>query len=372
MAIMKPPPLLYYPDFYPNATWLRAVLLLNEEVCRIVPNDVPLDDPEQLRQIEGELGALTKISPEYFHTEPYTTSAEWLDRTFGIISRDLRAGRDSENRLKMTISNGKTSFPGNVFVYDQKLSGRMRELLAKHGLVDPDIQGIVEKLHGEVKGLMIPAAAANAVLSFIADTIAREEGFTAITNQPLDFAMNTLLGLNIPTRPPSGAHEGILAGVFASVLIPKEIGVIPFSDYKILRERSTEVRIAFAQFVQECSRTGGLQRIENATTLQRRIERSGRELEKEFQQFQTGASKALRLVKQWWPLTVGGVLAIAQDVVPPQWALTFGIAAQIEKFAHQTALPPADRTKQTVFNLTAKLGQDVRDLPRIPELLATR
>jgi hypothetical protein len=368
---MKSPPLLYYPDFYPDAAWLRAVLLLNDEVCRIVPNDAPLDDPEPLRQIEGELGALTKISPEYVHTEPYSTSAEWLDRAFRLISRELRAGRDSR-KLQISISDGKMNYHGNVLVYDQKLSRRMREMLVEHDLVDPTLQNLVAELHGDVKGLMIPAAAANAVLSFIADSIARQEGFTAITNQSLDFAMNTLLGLNIPTRPPSGAHEGVLAGVYASVLIPKEIGAIPFSDYKILRERSTDVRAAFAKFVQECSRAGGLQRIESATTLQRRIERSGRELAKEFEKFQTSGSKALRLVKQWWPFTVGGVLAIAQDVVPPQWALTFGVAAQVAKFAHQAALPPAHGTKETVFNLAAQFGNDIRALPRIPELLAAR
>jgi hypothetical protein len=368
---MKSPPLLYYPDFYPDAAWLRAVLLLNDEVCRIVPNDVQLDDPESLRQIEGELGALTKISPEYVHTNPYSTAAEWLDRTFLLISRELRAGKDSR-RLQISISGGQTNYHGNVLVYDQKLSRRMREMLVEHDLVDPTLQELVAELHGDVKGLMIPAAAANAVLSFIADTIAREKGFTAITNQPLEFAMNTLLGLNIPVRPPSGAHEGILAGVYASVLIPKEIGEIPFSDYKILRERSADVRAAFARFVQDCSRTGGLQGIESTTTLQRRIERSGRELEREFNKFQTSGGKALRFVKQWWPFTVGGVLAIAKDVVPPQWALTFGVAAQIAKFAHQATLPPADRTKETVFNLAAKLGTDIRDLPRIPELMAAR
>lgn len=370
MPISKAPPLLYYPDFYPDAAWLRAVLLLNDEVCRIVPSDVKLDDPEPLRQIEGELGALTRISPENVHTEPYATSAEWLDRTFGIIARDLRSGADSR-QVRMSISGPNVEFPGNVFVYDQKLSSRMREMLIEHGLVDPKLQSLVGALHGE-RGLLIPAAAANAILSFIADTIARDKGFIAITNQSLDFAMNTLLGLNIPARPPSGADEGILAGVFASILIPKEIGAIPFADYKILRDRSADVRIAFAKFVQECSRTGGLHRIESATTLQKRIEERGRELAAEFEKFQTSGSKALRFVHQWWPFTVSAVLALAQDVVPPQWALTFGAAAQITKFAHQATLPPAGGTKQTVFNLAAGLGSDIRALPRITELMAAR
>ena len=370
MPISTPAPLLYYPDFYPDGAWLRAVLLLNDEVCRIVPSDVELDDPEPLRQIEGELGALTKISPEHVHTEPYTTSAEWLDRAFSVIRREV--GSESGSRkIRMSISDGKVEFPGKVFVYDQKLSERMREMLLAHGLVDANLQRSVAALHRK-KGLMIPAAAASVVLSFIADKIARDKGFNAITSQPLDFAMNTLLGLNIPARPPSGADEGILAGVLASILIPEEIGEIPFSDYKILRERSTDVRIAFARFVHECSRAGGLQRIENTTVLQQRIERCGRDLEDEFEKFQRGGRRALRFVRQWWPFTIGGVIALAQSAVPPEWALTFGIAGQVIKFTHQATLPPADGIREKVFNLSAQLGNDIRALPRISELMASR
>ncbi len=370
MELMKSPPLLYYPDFHPDPTWLRSVLLLNDEVCRIVPDDVKLDDPEPLRQIEGELGALTRISPKHVHTEPYSTSAEWLDRTFAMIGRELRAGTDQE-KMSITIANGKAQFHGNVFVYDQKLSGRMRGMLVDHGLVDPKLQKLVEALHGDVQGLMISAAAANVVLSFIADTIAREQGFTAITNQPLDFAMNTLLGLNIPARPPSGADEGMLAGVFASVLIPQEIGDIPFSDYKILRDRSADLRIAFAKFVHECSQAGGLHRIENTAALQQRVEAAGRELTKQFTKFQSTTSKALRLAEQWWPFTLGGVVAVSQTAVRPEFALGFAVAGQAIKFAQQVFLPPRDGAKEKVFNLTAQLGNEIRALPQLSQLAAT-
>src|SRR5437588_309518 len=128
MTALKAPPLLYYPDFYPDPRWLRAVLLLNDAVCRIVPSDVELDDPQSLREIEGELGALTRIAPDGAHTRPSASSAEWLDRVFGIIARELRS-RGNSSRISIRSSGGSVEFPGNVFLYQQKLSDRVREML---------------------------------------------------------------------------------------------------------------------------------------------------------------------------------------------------------------------------------------------------
>jgi len=371
MTALKAPPLLYYPDFYPDPQWLRAVLLLNDEVCRIVPKDVELDDPQALREIEGELGALTRIAPEGTHTKPYASSAEWLDRVFEIIARERRSQSDSRT-ISIRLSGSQVEFSGNVFLYDQKLSHRVREMLVSHDLIDPTVQEVAEGLHGKLGGVVIPAAAANAILSFIADSIARDRGFTAITDQSLDFAMNTLLGLDIPIRAPSGSDDGILAGVFASILVPKEIGEIPFDDYKILRERSADLRTAFAKFVQECSDACRLHRIENASRLQQRIQEHGNAVSEEFRKFQSGSAKALRFLRDWWPLTTGGMLAFAKDVFPPEWALSLGAAGQVIKFVQQATMPFPDRNKEKVFNLAAELGGDIRALPRVSQLVGAR
>src|SRR6266481_1114424 len=135
---LKPPPLLYYPDFYPNPTWLRAVLLLNDEVSRIVPKDVELADPEPLREIAGELGALSRIAPEGIHTEPYATSAEWMERAFSIIARESHSN-EKTRRISTQLSGARTEYPENILVRDEKLCARVREMLDKNRLIDPDI-----------------------------------------------------------------------------------------------------------------------------------------------------------------------------------------------------------------------------------------
>lgn len=184
--------------------------------------------------------------------------------------------------------------------------------------------------------------------------------------------MNTLLGLNVPVRPPAGSGEGSLASVFARILVPKEIGEIRFADYKILRERSGDLRSAFGEFTRECSRASRLEEIESMAYLQERIYDHAKLVSEEFRRFQTGVAASLRFVRDWWPITIGGVLALAKDVVSPEWALLFGTAGQVVKVVHEATTPTPDRNKEKVFNLAAELGDDIRSLPRVSELLAER
>ena len=69
-----------------------------------------------------------------------------------------------------------------------------------------------------------------------------------------------------------GAAEGVLAGVFASILIPKDIGQIRFEDYKILRERLKGCRHAFARLLNEYTQIARLDKIQNTTVIQKKIE----------------------------------------------------------------------------------------------------
>ncbi len=368
---MNAPPLLYYPDFYPDPTWLRAVLLLNDKLYRIVPNDVQLDDPEALREIEGELGGLGRIAPNEVHTNPYGDAADWLERTLEIIKRELNSNKDQRESC-IEFSDGRISFPGNVFVYDKKLSDRVYGMLRRNDLIDREIQELEEHLHGSRKGVVLPAAAANAILSFIADSIARDQGLTPITDQALMYAMTTMAGLHLPLKVPKGADEGLLSGAFASILLPREIGQINFSDYRILRDRSAELRRAFGNFVQQCAEACRLERIESTATLQKKIENCADDVSKEFKKFQTGTQKALRLIRDWWPLMIGGMLTLAKDLVPPEWSLTFGAAGQGVKFAQQAFMPSPNHDKEKMFSLAAALGRDVRLLPKVSQLVSSQ
>src|SRR5689334_20886536 len=65
ITLMSAYTLLYYPGFHPNAIWLRRILLLADDVVRIVPADANADDPDDLLELQNSVpGCLRAISPE--------------------------------------------------------------------------------------------------------------------------------------------------------------------------------------------------------------------------------------------------------------------------------------------------------------------
>jgi hypothetical protein len=65
MVPMSKYTLLYYPGFHPDPIWARKVLLLADELARIVPRDVNLCDPDGLRTLQDAVaGRLPTIVPE--------------------------------------------------------------------------------------------------------------------------------------------------------------------------------------------------------------------------------------------------------------------------------------------------------------------
>lgn len=370
---MRQPPLLYYPNYYPNPDWLRAVLLFNDEVKRIVPQDVNLNDPPLLKELSEGLGVLSRISPSTLQITPDFRSFEWLDQAFSILRMENEQGEKAgEEKIRTIIelsNTGSFSFPDRVFLSDQKISHIVRELLEKHQLIDHLAQDFAGEL-GETNGsTLVHPATSNIILSFIADRIARDYGLTSITDQPLGYAMTSLSGLDIPSRPPAGISEGLLAAAFANVLVPKDIGSLRFLDYKILHQRSSDMRAAFAKFVQQCHDICKLDRIESEAVLQQRVFDCAKDVGDEFSKFKTGSSKALRSIRDWWPIGIGGVLALAKDFIPKEMALEFvalgiGIKAIEKAFA-----PSPDKTKEKVFSLAAGIGYDMQFLPRVEQMM---
>ena len=367
---MKTPALLYYPDFYPKAAWLRAVLLLVDEVKRIVPDDAEVDDPDPLKEIASEIGGLTNIAPDEEQVNPDGDAKEWLAKTLRIIGTES-AAKKSPKRIEILISpNGDIEFPGRVFLYDRKLSDLVRNLLEENGLIDHRAQKFADKIGQKRPTTLVDAAASNAVLSVLASRVARDEGLTPITDQPLDFAMNALSGLHLPVRPHSGTAEGVLTAAFVKILVPKEIGDIRFSDYKILRYYSEGLRDAFGRYVQECHNTYRLDRIGSRGRLQERVLRCAQEVEEEFNKFQRASNKALRLARNWGSLALGGLFAIAKEYVPPEWSVPVVAGALLVQVADKVFIRKDAGGGEKLFHLSAEMGSNIRALlPRVSQLV---
>src|SRR5262245_49455340 len=61
-----------YPDFEPDHIWLRQILLFVDEVHRIVPDDLKLNDSDDLKRLMEQCdGAVQRCSPKPYVGNPF-------------------------------------------------------------------------------------------------------------------------------------------------------------------------------------------------------------------------------------------------------------------------------------------------------------
>jgi len=127
--------LLYYPNFHPNAGWLRRVLLLSDSVARIVPTDVNIVDPEGLRMLQDSIpGCLKTISPETRDVAIEMYNMPRLAKSFAILARSRK--KRSRKEIRITIAkDGSISIAGHVFLHNAKISPKIHEQLDRNGLI---------------------------------------------------------------------------------------------------------------------------------------------------------------------------------------------------------------------------------------------
>jgi hypothetical protein len=158
---------LYYPDFVPDRTWLRRALLLCDGVVRIVPEDVRLDEPDDLKHLQDILpGCLQSEAPG-----PDDVALEYGDE--GRLNRALRViathRERSRDELDLTISEGgHLSITDHVFVHDAKLSNLVFELLREHGLLNEAAQSLAPD-----RFYVVQRDASDLILSGVASRMAR-------------------------------------------------------------------------------------------------------------------------------------------------------------------------------------------------------
>ena len=81
---------LYYPDFEPDPTWLRRILMVCDGVIRIVPTDVILDDPDDVKRLQDAVeGGLDRISPEAGDTAVEYADRDRLSKSFRALAERL-------------------------------------------------------------------------------------------------------------------------------------------------------------------------------------------------------------------------------------------------------------------------------------------
>lgn len=312
--------ILYYPHYQPTSKWLRSMLLLTDQIERIVPKDADPEDDDSIKElIQSIPGCLISRPPEQYDIDFDHLTLDRLRCAFRIIKQQVDTAK--EGRVEIVIGPaGSISIDGHTFLHRAKMAPQVRELLEDEGLLLPFLEDYAESIGAE-KYLPVPSEASNLVLSCIADRIARREGLDTATDENLPFATSTLNSLQVSVGAPAGSVEGALLSAVAAISIPEEISNLRIADYSELRESYTSIRNAFQSYITEISAINRLYRIEDPRVFAQRIASVAEQIEKESSTYKK--SKFSRRFKSWAPFSVGSILSVGAAMADPAFGLAF-------------------------------------------------
>jgi hypothetical protein len=353
------PALLYYPDFHPRLEWLRSILLVTDEVKRIVPADFATDDPEPLKEMIGEVeGCLGSVPPSEVEITPSWDELQRLERAFHEVSKYPAVGSTAGEFTLVIGPHGQWSFPGFTFMADRKISDAVRHALHRTGMIGTRQQRVYAE-HLPANSTVVRLEACYLILSLVADHMARRQGFTTITDRPLDYTLNALNGLKVVA--PTNLSEGLLTSAFATVLIPAEVVNLRLNDYRILRESYAGLRASVTRFVQQSNEWCRLDRIEDPHFLEQRLAEAASSLRVEFDHFRK--TRFARSIAKWTPFSLGGLLTVvgAYQGLSQEWAWSMAGASFGFNLLDRICFRAAS-AKEKVFSIATTLDYDIKAL----------
>jgi len=318
---------LYYPHFQPSLHWLKAILLLVNEVIRIVPRDVDPGDRDQLKELIQEIpGCLKSIAPTDFDVNIDDINVLRMNKAFRQIRQNLPMTQNRE--IELEIKGNSISIAGHVFLHQSKVSKQIYDALIENNLVDPALQGISRHLEEEC--YLVPAQASNLILSYIADRIAGRTGLDSVTDENISFAVNTLDNMGCSLERPTGSTEGSLLSAIASVSVPKDIERITLKEYRGLRDSYAGIREVFKEYVAQLSMIHRLNRIEDISVFRNQLQEIAQKIREECDKYQKTAFR--RKLSKWGLFTVCNLLPIASAICDPTLGKVVGLEALAIRF----------------------------------------
>jgi hypothetical protein len=356
--------LLYYPGFHPNPIWLRRVLLLTDNVTRVVPTDVPVSDPEDLL-------ALREAMPECLRSiSPVETDITIADHEMPRLARAfafLAASRSEASKRTVEISiskNGSISILGYMFLHQDKVSPKILEELRRTKLIfeGPD-------RHTEFGGfLVVDENASNLILSGLAENISRRMGLDTVTDKPISFALNSLNSLDVVRTAPSDGAQGLLLSSLASILVPLEVADLSPRDYRNLRDAYSSIRTTFKGLTVQLTQINRLNRIDDPKHLRDHVKTTASDFFNEYQDFRK--TRYARGFKKWAPLYVTGLLSIVAAVDPriaPLGVAGASLVIQIvQRKLDSSTVQPRD---EHVFHMLAGMRKDIIRLSGVKQIV---
>lgn len=299
---MLPYQVVYYPEFEPPRKWLLGMLLVLDRIVRIIPEDARHEDSESLQRLMDVLpDAVLRESPTLTDTSLDEVNLQRLSKAFA----QLRQSHGNRDRVKVVIGpDGRLEFPGKVLLHHRKVSDAVLQLLREHETLDETSTSLAHRI-GHEDVYVVPTTASELILSYVADRIARRIGCDTATDHQLPFAVNALDGLGVRNE----AHvRGALLGTIINLEIPAEISTLTLNQYCSLRTAYSGIRTALQELIASISSVHHLGMIDDAEMLRERIEQAAKMFHQECEKYRK--LKASRLIRQWTPIGLGGLLGI--------------------------------------------------------------
>lgn len=210
-------PVLYYPKFEPDQRWLRSVLLLVDNVVRIIPEDADHTDSDPTKQLSDAMpGCLQNIPPTKDDIAVDFINFNRLEKAFTQISTKFPRRPRKKYRFRLGI-DGSVRAEGHVWLSNSKLEPRIRELLIKYNLADKG--GPFAQMAPFKNAVFANEEASGLIVSHIADRIARRTGLDTMTDEALPFVVRSLDALGVTDKSLDREGEGALASTIANSLL---------------------------------------------------------------------------------------------------------------------------------------------------------
>ena len=348
---------LYYPHFQPDIRWLKSLLLLTDNVLRIVPKEAVPDDSDEMTELIQEIpGALVSKPPMDVDIEADELTLQRMQKAFKQISEVIYA--EGERKIEITLDkNGGISIGGHVFLHHGKVSGRIKEALIEEGMLRPNVERITQNI-GIEEYYPIPEPASNLILSHIADKMARRLGLDTVTDEQLYFTTNSLNDLNVAIGEPMGSAEGLLLSAISEILIPDQIEHLDIKTYIDLRESYTDIRFALKRYVTELSSINRLGRIQDISILKDRIRDIAEETKQESDQLMK--TKFAKKFNRWTPFAITSLLSVGATIVDPAYGILFSTGSVSIELLKKAFFDQNRRHEtDTACQLLANLRKDI-------------
>lgn len=308
---------IYYPDFEPSKFWFRSHLLFYDRIHSIIP-----DEYKEYKQA-AYISEIVNVIPGSFKKMDPTNSDKSLDNVnLELLRNSFKIIKENPEKYppnyEISIKKKFGVYGGATLFHHGKMSEQILELMNDFNFIYIDTNEI-QKNGINLRGFsVVNKYAADLIVSHIADNMGQRSHINTITQNPLDFSLNSLN--NLPIIRSSDVKTTLATSIITGI-IPQNIEGLSAEQYHEIREQYKDVRKAFHETSINLSNLNDLGEFDNFNAFQKEIT----DISNVYVNEVNILKKSLLdyKIKQFIPVLLGGVGVISGGIVG--WPIGTGV-----------------------------------------------